>query len=99
MDTPSHDSEVVFRGVLPSDALLATVREQDALLSSVVAVLPQLRRTEISRQPASFRARVSAVHAGQELLGMSEHPVVEVAIQRAYSELLRALMRSQPLAA
>ncbi len=100
MNTPNHDSEVVFRGVLPSDALLATVREQDALLSSVLSVWPHARRTEISRQPAGFRARASGMREGRELSGQSEHPQVEVAVQRAYSELLRALLRdSQQLAA
>lgn len=101
MNAPIHDREVVFRGVLPSDELLATVREQDALLDSVIATLPSMRRTEISRQPAGFRARASGVHAGHELSGQSEHPQVAVAIQRAYSELLRSLLRVQqpPLAA
>jgi hypothetical protein len=100
MNAPNHDSEVVFRGVLPSEALLATVREQDALLRGIVAVMPSLRRTEISRQPAGFRARASAMLDGRELSGQAEHPQVEVAVQRACSELLRALMRdSRPLAA
>jgi hypothetical protein len=99
MNTPTHDSEVVFRGVLPSDALLATVREQDALLDSVVAVMPSLRRTEISRQPAGFRVRASGTLEGRELSGQTEHPQVEVAVQRAYSELLRALMRDSRLLA
>ena len=100
MNAPNHESEVVFRGVLPSDALLATVREQDALLNSVVAVSPSLRRTEISCHPAGFRARAAGMLGDRELSGQAEHPQVVVAIQRAYSELLRALMRdSRPLAA
>jgi hypothetical protein len=100
MNTPTRDSEVVFRGVLPSEQLLATVREQDSLLRSVLPVWPELRRTEISRQPAAFRARASGVHDGRELSGQSEHPVAEVAVQRACSELLRALLHAQqPLAA
>jgi hypothetical protein len=99
MNTPTA-TEVVFRGVLPSDALLATVREQDALLSSVLSVWPHLRRTEISRQPASFRVRASGVLDGRELSGQAEHPLTEVAVQRAYSELLRALLlHTRPLAA
>ncbi|MET0287943.1 MAG: hypothetical protein ABW352_25865 [Polyangiales bacterium] len=99
--TPTHaSSEVVFRGVLPSDALLATVREQDALLCSVLSVWPAMRRTEISRQPAAFRVRASGVLDGDELSGQAEHPQAEVAVQRAYSELLRSLlMRTRPLAA
>jgi hypothetical protein len=97
MNPPLH-AEVVFRGVLPSDSLLAMVREQDALLCSVLSVVPRMRRVEISRQPAGFRVHASGQSGERELRGQAEHPQVEVALQRAYSELLR-LSDMRPLAA
>lgn len=96
----SQHPEVVFRGLLPSEALLALVREQDALLREVVATVPRVRRALLVQEPrrAGYRVEVSSELHGRLLLGQAEHPRADVAVRRAYSELLRQLA-STPLAA
>jgi archaeosine-15-forming tRNA-guanine transglycosylase len=95
LDTPNDSPEVVFRGVLPSDSLLATVREQDALLCSVVRMAPTARRTIISREAASYRVVTTGQFEGRSQRGQSDHMHADVALRSAYSELLRSMMRER----
>lgn len=91
--------EVVFRGVLPSDTLLATVREQDALLCSVVRDVPTSRRITMSRERAGYRVLITGQYHDRALSGQSEHVRVDVALLHAYSELLRSLHERSPMPA
>ena len=86
MNAPTHDAEVVFRGVLPSDALLATVREQDTLLSSYPGTLGG-KTVQLKGHPASFtvnlrrrgaRVKVAAVDASGRVLTKAQRKVTKL---------------------
>ncbi|HEY6881171.1 MAG TPA: hypothetical protein VI299_24260 [Polyangiales bacterium] len=88
--------EVVFRGIVPSDALLAIVREQDALMCSFLSHAPENRRVVIRREQGErmVEAAVSAGLRGRQGYGQAAHTNTQEAVRRAYTELLRSLLNA-----
>lgn len=87
--------EVVFRGVLPSDVLLALAREQDALLHTMLHAMPTARRIVIARGPGRYLVSARGEVSGREVVGEAMDAKPELALQHAYSELLRATLESR----
>lgn len=88
--------EVVFRGIMPSDALLAIVREQDALMCGFLNRAPENRRVVLRREQGRplVEATVSAALRGRQAYGQAAHSNTQEAVRRAYTELLRSVLNA-----
>jgi hypothetical protein len=78
--------EVTFMRILPSDVLLAAVREQDERYHSLLGADPVANRVLLQkRENGTHRVEVS--RPGSPLSAEAEHPEVEWAIREAYTAL------------
>jgi hypothetical protein len=94
--------ELVFRNLLPTDALVALAREQDALYRGVVRVDAAPSRVTMHRLDAGrFRVSVTSQAGALAREGSAESGELTAAVRYAFTELLRDTVdqRTQPRAA
>jgi hypothetical protein len=91
---------LVFRNMLPTEALVALAREQDGLYRSVVHVAPEASLVTMHRLgEGRFRVSVTSDAGGAMRAGEAESAQLEWALRYAYTELLRDTLRHSESAA
>jgi hypothetical protein len=78
--------------VLPSDGLLAAVREQDALFGAVLGAEEVANRVVVQKREDGVH-RVEVLAPKRAVAAQAEHPEVEWAIRQAYGELARQALQ------